>query len=737
MFFFEIGLQTAIDDLPDLSQSKFTQCNQIAWTKEMRQGSFSALYGVDVAPAHSGLQCFGCQVGKHNLVHPLHYQVWDRFTHHNSRDPLHERIHAFDVLHIHRRYNVDLGIEQLHDVFMSLHMLAAVNVRVRQFIDQSDRWVAVEDGIDVHFLEHRAFVAEVLPRNDFETRSELCNGGASVRFDDTDNDILTATVPPNALTEHVVGLADTRSITKEELESAPLLCRCGLFQPLLGCLRRHGHILTQYLILVELCTIFLVTRLLKREGWRFASSTLVVVIITYAYRKLLHVNPTTVGFTFLLAVLIVSASCGLRYAVFTALLSTFAYNYFFLPPVGHVTIADPQNWIALAAFLVTAVIASELSDRARREALNANHRRREVERLYSFSQQLLAIDNILELLNAIPRQIVQTFGATASGIFLSNRAKTYYSDLAAQGLVRHDDLQATAGRGEPASDEAAGTHFAPLRLGARSVGSVGVVGGFFSGEVLEAIGSLIAIAVERADAMEELSRTEAARQNEKLRTALLDSVTHEFRTPLTSILASAKALLSEHQLDEDGRQELLTVIDEEGERLNRLVGEAAEMAQLDAHQVELHLRPNHIRDAVDGVLEESARNLQGHPIELSIPDGLPDVRMDLKRIQEVLAHLLDNAAKYSPAGTTIHISAEVRSNSLVTSVADHGPGIDEFEQGMIFDKFYRGRGQRSLIHGTGMGLAIVKAIIEAHHGTIGVTSQLGHGSVFSFSLPLQ
>lgn len=466
-------------------------------------------------------------------------------------------------------------------------------------------------------------------------------------------------------------------------------------------------------------------------------ATFVVAIITYVYLKLFRVNPTTVGLTFLLAVLILSASWGLRYATFTALLATVAYNYFFLPPVGHLTIADPQNWIALAAFLITAVIASELSDRARREALNANRRRHDVERLYAFSQQLLAIDNVLELLNAIPRQVVQTFGATAAGMFLTSRSKTYYSDLAAQGLIEDEGLRATAGRGEPVSDEATGVYFAPLRLGTRSVGSVGVVGGLLSGEVLEAVGSLIAIAVERAGAMEELSRTEAVRQSEKLRTVLLDSVTHEFRTPLTSILASAKALLSENQLDEDSRKELLTIIDEEGERLNRLVGEAAEMAQLDAHQVELHLRPNQIRDAVDGVLEESARNLQGHPIDLSIPDRLPDIRMDLKRIQEVLAHLLDNAAKYSPAGTPIHISAEVRNNSLVTSVADHGPGIDEFEQGMIFDKFYRGRGQRSLIHGTGMGLAIVKAIVEAHHGQIGVTSQLGHGSVFSFSLPLE
>jgi two-component system sensor histidine kinase KdpD len=267
------------------------------------------------------------------------------------------------------------------------------------------------------------------------------------------------------------------------------------------------------------------------------------------------------------------------------------------------------------------------------------------------------------------------------------------------------------------------------------VGAIGVVGGSLSRETLEAIGGLIAIAVERAGAMEQLGRAEAARESEKLRTVLLDSVTHEFRTPLTSILASAKAIMSDDKLDDMARKELLTVINEEGERLNRLVGEAAEMAQLDAHQVELHIQSNDMRDAIEGALDESRRVLEGHPIEVSVPENLPAVRMDLKRIQEVIAHLLDNAAKYSPAGSPIHINVEVKGEAAVTSVADHGSGIDEFEQGLIFDKFYRGRTQRA-VHGTGMGLAIVKAIVEAHGGRVGLTSQLQHGSVFCFSLPI-
>ena len=473
---------------------------------------------------------------------------------------------------------------------------------------------------------------------------------------------------------------------------------------------------------------------LRHQAGPFTAAVLLVLAITYTFFSLVHVNPTTVGFAFLLAVLVVAAVWGLPYAIFTAVVATLAYNYCFLPPVGRLTIADPQNWVALAVFLTTAIIASHLSDRARREALKANRGRHEVERLYAFSQQLLASDNALELLNAIPGRVVDTFGLKAAAILLGESAKMYYSDLEAPALLPHDSLQTVAARGEPAVDSARGVSLVPLRVGVRTVGSLGVIGVTISRETLDAAAGLIAIAIERSNAVEKLTRTEAARESEKLRTALLDSVTHEFRTPLTSILASTKNLLGDDRLDDAGKRELLSVIDEEGERLNRLVGEAAEMAQLDAHQVELHLELHNIRDAIEGAVADLARPLQAHPVDLEVPDGLPFLRMDVRRIQEVITHLLDNAAKYSPPGTPLKVTAERRPGGIMVSVADSGPGIDDFEQPLIFEKFYRGRGQRG-VQGTGMGLPIVKAIVEAHGGTVGVTSQLGHGSVFSFQLP--
>jgi two-component system, OmpR family, sensor histidine kinase KdpD len=435
-----------------------------------------------------------------------------------------------------------------------------------------------------------------------------------------------------------------------------------------------------------------------------------VALLVAVYRAVLIVNPTTVALTLLVGILVVSANWGLRPAVFMALLATLAFNYYFLPPVGALTIADPQNWVALTAFLVTAIIASELAERARREAQHANERRKETEQLYKFSQQLLTSDNAAELLNKIPRFVVDGFGVDSAAVSLPNRPDVYRSDSVTDVLDIHD-LQIVCMRGEPKIDSEARVAVVPLRLGVRVVGSLGVSGGPLSRETLEALSSLIAIAVERAGAVEKLSKAEAARESEQLRSALLDSVTHEFRTPLTAIKASVTSLLSNPGLDAAQRLELLTVINEESDRLNRLVGEAAEMSQLDAHQVELHLGAHQVEEAIDDAIAKSAPALARHVVSTVLPESLPAVRIDVLRISEVIAQLLDNAAKYSPPESPIQISGEVKNRSLMISIADRGPGIDDFDQSLIFEKFYRGRNQRLQVQGTGMGLAISQTLV--------------------------
>jgi two-component system, OmpR family, sensor histidine kinase KdpD len=468
---------------------------------------------------------------------------------------------------------------------------------------------------------------------------------------------------------------------------------------------------------------------------RFLTALVIVLGISVFYRFVLPVNPTTVALTLLLAILAVSTVWGIAVAVFMSVAAMLAFNYNFLPPIGRFTVADPQNWVALFAFLVVSVLASHLSSRVRQKAEDASARRREIEKLYAFSQGLLESGNVIQLLNRIPMQIVNVFEVGAAALLLAEKQKVYRSGPVIPKLDL-ETLKAIVVRDEPLLDIANSICFVPLRLGVRPIGSLGISGTMLSRQTLEAVGTLIAVAIERARAIEQLGLTEAARESERLRTALLDSVTHALRTPLTSIKASVTNLLSNQSLTDPQRKELLTIINEESDRLNRLVGEAGEMARLDAGEVELRIELHPIEDVIDAALAQSKASIGDREIRVQISPGLPRVRVDLGRAREALVHLLENANQYSPAGQPITITAEPSHDFVVTSVADRGAGIDDMEQTLIFEKFYRGKDQRYLVQGTGMGLPIAKAIIEAHGGSISLTSQRGQGSVFSFTLPI-
>jgi two-component system sensor histidine kinase KdpD len=464
-------------------------------------------------------------------------------------------------------------------------------------------------------------------------------------------------------------------------------------------------------------------------------SLVAVAGIILFYRRVLHVNQTTVALSFLLAILAVSAVWGMAVSVFMSVLAMLSFNYFFLPPAGTFTIADPQNWVALFAFLITSITGSQLSSRIRKEADEAHRRRREVERLYRFSRQLLGEGTVIQLMNAIPDYIVESFEAGAAEVFLPQKDKFYRSGFGAAHLDE-GKMKAAFMRDEIALDAEHSEYFIPVRLGVRPIGSLGISGSQLSRQSVEALGTLVAIAIERARAVEQLGQTEAERQGERLKSALLDSVTHDFRTPLTSMKAAVTSLLTSPNSDSPQSRELLTIIDEECDRLNHLVEEAGEMAKLEAGEVALDLAPTPVNEIIGAALAHCKGALAGRRVDVRIAPGLPPVRADLERAKEALGQLIDNANLYSPKDQPVTITAELTGDTVTTSVADRGPGIDDFEQTMIFDKFYRGKDQRYLVRGTGMGLPIAKAIIAAQQGNISVTSQLGHGSVFSFTLPV-
>jgi two-component system sensor histidine kinase KdpD len=250
-----------------------------------------------------------------------------------------------------------------------------------------------------------------------------------------------------------------------------------------------------------------------------------------------------------------------------------------------------------------------------------------------------------------------------------------------------------------------------------------------SAQMAHAIANLIAITIEKARALEDASHAEAARQSELLKSALLDSLAHDIKTPLTSIKAAVTSLLGNAP---GADQELLTIINEEADRLNRLAAEVVEMARIEAGKLHLDKQPVPVAELISGALSELP--LKGRPLKLRVPADLPAAEADRDFAGQVVKQFVENALKYSPEGSPLEISAELKGGKIVIGVGDRGPGIEENERPRIFDKFYRGRRHRFDTKGTGMGLAIAKGIVEAHGERIWVESEPGQGAVFYFSL---
>jgi two-component system sensor histidine kinase KdpD len=394
-------------------------------------------------------------------------------------------------------------------------------------------------------------------------------------------------------------------------------------------------------------------RVIAPVRWSLAFGALAGIVLVY--HRWLHVNPTTVALSLLLLILLLAAAWGMRYAVVLSVAATIAYNYYFLPPIGTFTIADPQNWLALFAFLSTAIIASRLSDQARDEALDARARQRELEVLFRLSRELLHSDSVTALLSAAPSAVASVTGAGSALLYLLDGERLYQAGDSTITEVELPHLHQLALSITSATRDGEEMQI-PLRSGVRPTGLVVLRGATLSIDTADAIGGLISISIDRGQALESLARGEVAKESERLRTLMIDSITHELRTPLTSIKGAATTLLGGKVQAED-THELLTIIDEECDRLDRLVAEAVEMAQLDAQQVQMHFGMVSVRELIDDALQTSSWVEEQHPVEVRVPADL-EVWADREFAQNVIANLLENAVKYSPAGTPILVTAD-------------------------------------------------------------------------------
>jgi two-component system sensor histidine kinase KdpD len=487
-----------------------------------------------------------------------------------------------------------------------------------------------------------------------------------------------------------------------------------------------------------------------RDFGRAAAGIAAVGAVTLIYVGVLEVaNATTVALTFLLIVLVVAATSRLWAAVATSVSSMLCFNFFFLPPVRTLTIADPQNWVALFAFLAVSLVASNLSSVARARARDAVARGDELSRLFDLSRDVLLMTESVDALSLLARFVARRFdldyvavclprdggweisegGSREMALDRSELSRVFgaaTSSGAPDGRARADDSLTMTVDGMPVIA-------VPLRLGARTVGLLALSGRSPGADALDALGGVVAIAIERAHFLEELKAAELARQREELKSALLASIAHDLRTPLTAIRVAASNLQASWLADADRREQSELVLAEVG-RLSRLFENILEMARIDAGTIAATQRWVHPSEIVGAARDQVGQALRRHRLDVDIRADML-VRLDPRLTAAALAHLLENAVQYTPSGSTVSVTADVSTNGLEISVGDRGPGIAAADLPHLFERFYRGADARQHASGTGMGLSIARGLLAAEQGRVWGENTPEGGARFTIVVP--
>ena len=466
-----------------------------------------------------------------------------------------------------------------------------------------------------------------------------------------------------------------------------------------------------------------------------------------------------ISILYLFVVLVVASIYGRGPAIVASVLAFLTFDWFFTRPVHTLNVTDLAEWLALLTFLTTALITGQLAATVRARAEEAQRRAQENRILYELSSSISAAVRPDEILPLIVRRIVEVFGVRMCSILVPNEdgklVEVAYAGerhSSTDKPVLPDAEQALKQRTIIRIDEwglhahpdnwfsLPGVFYVPLLAGEQVVGVLALTGippdQRKNQHLLLTFINQTALTIERIRLERESTRAEILARTDELRTALLNSVSHDLRTPLAAILAAATSLLQpDIEWDAATRHELLLTIREETERLNRLVGNLLDMSRIEAGSLRPEKDWYSVPELIAGVLDRLEPILETHPLKVDVPDDLPLACFDYSQISQVVTNLLENAAKYSSTDSSIAIRAWSTGDDIRISIRDQGPGIPPAEQARVFDKFYRAQSQGCRVSGSGLGLAIARGLVEAHGGQLWVQSTPGKGSTFIFTLP--
>jgi two-component system sensor histidine kinase KdpD len=460
-----------------------------------------------------------------------------------------------------------------------------------------------------------------------------------------------------------------------------------------------------------------------------------------------------VDLIFLTAIVGIAVRYGLWPSLTASVAASLCYNFFFLPPVYTFTITDPTNVAAFLLFAILAVVVSNLAGRGRTQTVTALQRVRSIESLYAFSRKLASAGTLDDVLWATAHQIASMLKVRVVLLLPDNGSIAVKGGFPPEDRLEEADLAAAkwaSQQNRPAgrdSDALPGARwlFLPMRTGRGPIGIVGIcrdeAGPLLRAEqrrLLDALADQGALAIERVHLVEDIERVRREVEADRLRSALLTSISHDLRTPLAAVLGAAGALRDlPKSLDDDAKVDLLATIIDESERLNRFIANLLDMTKLESGAIVPNTAPHDVSEIVGSALERARKILAKHRVELAIPSDLPMIAVDPVLFEQVLFNLLDNAAKYAPAGTAIRIQGWAERDAVKLQVLDEGDGIPPEDLERIFDKFRRAQKGDQVRAGTGLGLSISRGFVEAMHGTIAAANRTDRsGAVFTITLPI-